>query len=89
MICFSDSKLLYGFLYELLNSNEYSYKHIIIWKDKANGIFKIVDSKALAKLWGIRKNHSNMNYDKLSRALRYYYKNNKLRKVAGERLCYQ
>ena len=27
----------------------------------------------MARLWGLRKKRNNMNYDKLSRALRYYY----------------
>merc|ERR1711902_226797 len=37
---------------------------------------------------GIQKNHLSMNYDKMSRALRYYYRVNILRKVQGERHCY-
>ncbi|KAH8349299.1 hypothetical protein KR067_005483, partial [Drosophila pandora] len=52
-------------------------------------VFKIVDPAGLAKLWGIQKNHLSMNYDKMSRALRYYYRVNILRKVQGERHCYQ
>ncbi|QQP38182.1 Uncharacterized protein FKW44_018686, partial [Caligus rogercresseyi] len=61
----------------------------IAWKNKDTGIFKIVDPAGLAKLWGIQKNHLAMNYDKMSRALRYYYRVNILRKVQGERHCYQ
>lgn len=34
---------------------------------------KLHKSEEVAKLWGMRKNKTNMNYDKLSRALRYYY----------------
>lgn len=52
-------------------------------------MFKIVDPAGLAQLWGIQKNHLSMNYDKMSRALRYYYRVNILRKVQGERHCYQ
>jgi len=52
-------------------------------------VFKIVDPAGLARLWGIQKNHLSMNYDKMSRALRYYYRVNILRKVQGERHCYQ
>lgn len=57
--------------------------------NKSTGVFKIVDPAGLAKLWGIQKNHLSMNYDKMSRALRYYYRVNILRKVQGERHCYQ
>lgn len=49
----------------------------------------LIDPAGLAKLWGIQKNHLSMNYDKMSRALRYYYRVNILRKVQGERHCYQ
>merc|ERR1712130_647501 len=59
------------------------------WKNKETGVFKIVDPAGLARLCGIQKNHLSMNYDKMSRALRYYYRVNILRKVQGERHCYQ
>ena len=45
---------------------------LISWTSK-DGEFKLHKSEEVAKLWGMRKNKTNMNYDKLSRALRYYY----------------
>ncbi|VDM40522.1 unnamed protein product [Toxocara canis] len=49
---------------------------------------QFIDPEAVAKLWGIRKRKPSMNYDKLSRALRYYYgkgivKNNKDNRARG------
>lgn len=34
------------------------------------GEFKLIDPDEVARRWGVKKNKSNMNYDKLSRALR-------------------
>ncbi len=39
----------------------------------------------VAKRWGIRKNKPKMNYEKLSRGLRYYYDKNIIHKTAGKR----
>lgn len=47
------------------------------------GIFKIEDSAQVARLWGIRKNRPAMNYDKLSRSLRYYYEKGIMQKASG------
>ena len=33
--------------------------------------FRLLDPEEVARRWGDRKNKNNMNYDKLSRALRY------------------
>ena len=38
-----------------------------------HGEFVIKDPDEVARLWGQRKCKPHMNYDKLSRALRYYY----------------
>jgi len=46
--------------------------HLISWTS-TDGEFKLHNSEEVARLWGLRKNKTNMNYDKLSRALRYYY----------------
>lgn len=54
------------------------------------GIFKIEDSAQVARLWGIRKNRPAMNYDKLSRSIRQYYKKGIIRKPdVSQRLVYQ
>lgn len=48
------------------------HEHLICWTSN-DGEFKLLKAEEVAKLWGLRKNKTNMNYDKLSRALRYYY----------------
>lgn len=42
---------------------------------------QLLDAEAVARLWGQRKSKPHMNYDKLSRALRYYYDKNIIKKV--------
>nr|CAI5829286.1 unnamed protein product [Callosobruchus analis] len=56
---------LWQFLLELLTSRE--YHNIIQW--------------IVAQLWGERKNKPMMNYEKLSRALRYYYDGDMISKI--------
>ncbi|XP_042900803.1 ets DNA-binding protein pokkuri [Parasteatoda tepidariorum] len=82
-------RLLWDFLQQLLNDSQQRYNCCIIWKDKSRGIFKITDPHRLAALWGKQKNHLNMNFDKMSRALRYYYRVRILQKEPGERHCYR
>ena len=54
------------------------------------GIFKIEDSARVARLWGQRKNRPAMNYDKLSRSIRQYYKKGIIKKTEqSKRLVYQ
>lgn len=43
----------------------------------------------MARRWGIRKNKPKMNYEKLSRGLRYYYDKNIIHKTAGKRYVYR
>ncbi|KAM9309292.1 fli-1 proto-oncogene, ETS transcription factor-related sequence isoform 2-T2 [Pholidichthys leucotaenia] len=77
---------LWQFLLELLtDSNNAS---IITWEG-TNGEFKMTDPDEVAKRWGERKSKPNMNYDKLSRALRYYYDKNIMTKVHGKRYAYK
>jgi hypothetical protein len=77
---------LWQFLLELLLSGQYT--HLISWTNH-EGEFKLLNSEEVARLWGMRKNKPNMNYDKLSRALRYYYDKNIIRKVMGQKFVYR
>ena len=58
---------LWQFLLELLSDT--SNNAIITWEG-TNGEFKLTDPDEVARKWGERKSKPNMNYDKLSRALR-------------------
>nr|CAD7602626.1 unnamed protein product [Timema genevievae] len=51
--------------------------------------FKLVEPEEVARRWGVQKNRPAMNYDKLSRSLRYYYEKGIMQKVAGERYVYK
>uniref|UniRef100_W5K8W6 ETS transcription factor ELK3 n=1 Tax=Astyanax mexicanus TaxID=7994 RepID=W5K8W6_ASTMX len=77
---------LWQFLLQLLLDQ--SHKHLICWTSN-DGEFKLLKSEEVAKLWGLRKNKTNMNYDKLSRALRYYYDKNIIKKVIGQKFVYK
>merc|ERR1712038_467279 len=71
---------LWQFIKELLLHPEL-HSSSIHWVDRETGIFKIVDSVRVATLWGKRKNRPAMNYDKLSRSLRQYYKKGIMKKT--------
>lgn len=77
---------LWQFLLELLSDSRNS--NCIIWEG-TNGEFKLVDPDEVSRRWGERKSKPNMNYDKLSRALRYYYDKNIMTKVHGKRYAYK
>ncbi|CAL8359766.1 unnamed protein product, partial [Lota lota] len=62
---------------------------LIKWEDRTEGVFRFLKSEAVAQLWGRRKNNSSMTYEKLSRAMRYYYKREILERVDGRRLVYK
>ncbi|XP_021329597.2 uncharacterized protein isoform X2 [Danio rerio] len=76
---------LWHFLLELLGRGEGG---AITWGSEW-GEFVIRDPERLAKLWGERKGKPHMNYDKLSRALRYYYNKRILHKTKGKRFTYR
>ncbi|EFX84638.1 hypothetical protein DAPPUDRAFT_27288, partial [Daphnia pulex] len=78
---------LWQFLLELL-ADPQSNAAWIAWEG-SQGEFKLLDPDEVARQWGNRKAKPNMNYDKLSRALRYYYDKNIMSKVAGKRYTYK
>ncbi|PAV55673.1 hypothetical protein WR25_01530 [Diploscapter pachys] len=78
---------LWQFLLELLAEGSVN-SHCIVWEGGI-GEFKLVDPDEVARKWGERKSKPNMNYDKLSRALRYYYDKNIMTKVSGKRYAYK
>lgn len=63
----------------------------ITWISKEQGLFQITDSSRISALWGSKKdNKKEMNHEKLSRALRHYYKDGTLERLSNKRrLCYK
>ncbi|XP_027248829.1 ETS translocation variant 3 isoform X2 [Cricetulus griseus] len=78
---------LWHFILELLQKDE--FRHVIAWQQGEYGEFVIKDPDEVARLWGRRKCKPQMNYDKLSRALRYYYNKRILHKTKGKRFTYK
>ncbi|XP_064330780.1 ETS translocation variant 3-like protein [Phalacrocorax carbo] len=78
---------LWHFILELLQKEE--FRHVIAWQQGECGEFVIKDPEEVARLWGRRKCKPQMNYDKLSRALRYYYNKHILHKTKGKRFTYK
>ncbi|XP_062871171.1 transcription factor ETV7 [Trichomycterus rosablanca] len=83
----ADCKLLWDYVYHLLLDPR--YEPYIRWEDPDAMIFRVVDPNGLARLWGNHKNRVNMTYEKMSRALRHYYKLNIIRKEVGQRLLFR
>ncbi|XP_033909536.1 ETS homologous factor-like [Acipenser ruthenus] len=79
---------LWEFIRDILLNPERN-PDLIKWEDRTEGIFRFLKSEAVAQLWGKKKNNSSMTYEKLSRAMRYYYKREILERVDGRRLVYK
>lgn len=77
---------LWQFLLELLT--DAGCRDYIQWVG-TDGEFKLNNPEGVAQLWGHRKNKPTMNYEKLSRALRYYYDGDMIAKVHGKRFVYK
>ena len=86
--CFTGSGpiQLWQFLLELLTDK--TCQHFITWSGDG-WEFKMTDPDEVARRWGIRKNKPRMNYEKLSRGLRYYYDKNIILKTSGKRYVYR
>ena len=77
---------LWQFLLELLTDRD--CQNCIAWTGR-EWEFKLIDPEEVARRWGSRKNKPKMNYEKLSRGLRYYYDKNIIHKVPGKRYVYR
>ncbi|NXR61107.1 ETV7 factor, partial [Rhadina sibilatrix] len=83
----ADCRLLWEYVYQLLS--DCRYQPYIRWEDREAKVFRVVDPNGLAQLWGNHKNRMNMTYEKMSRALRHYYKLNIIKKEPGQRLLFR
>lgn len=77
---------LWQFLLELLTDAD--EQNVIRWVGD-DGEFKFLNPEKVAQKWGARKGKPAMNYEKLSRALRYYYDGEMISKVSGKRFQYK
>lgn len=87
----NNSLHLWEFLLNLLESEEYlpSSEKSIEWTNKSIGEFRLLKTSVIASLWGKSKNRDTMTYEKMARAMRYYYKMKVLVKVPHKRLHFQ
>ena len=77
---------LWHFLLNLLLDK--SNQNLIAWTSNELE-FKLKDPNEVARRWGMKRNKPNMNYDKLSRVLRFYYSKNILKKCKRHNFVYQ
>nr|XP_057939877.1 transcription factor ETV7-like isoform X1 [Doryrhamphus excisus] len=82
-----ECRLLWDYVYKLLCDDH--YQEYIRWEDQSSLVFRVVDPNGLARLWGCHKNRENMTYEKMSRALRHYYKLNIIKKERGQKLLFR
>ncbi|NXR34278.1 ETV7 factor, partial [Zosterops hypoxanthus] len=83
----ADCRLLWEYVYQLLSDRR--YEPYIRWEDREAKVFRVVNPNGLAQLWGNHKNRMNMTYEKMSRALRHYYKLNIIKKEPGQKLLFR
>ena len=72
IILVSKDNHLWRFLLDLLKDHNCNPEHIR-WENRAEGIFTIVNSAYVAELWGKKKKNDKMNYEKMSRAIRFVF----------------
>ena len=69
---FSVSKVyhLWEFIRDMLADPRYC-PSVIKWENEEEGIFRVIQSEAVASLWGAKKNNrTKMTYEKMSRSIR-------------------
>lgn len=77
---------LWNFLHGLLEAP--GHQNYLRWVDKEHHVFRVVDTAGLSYLWGLKKEKINMNYDKMSRAIRQY-KHGEVEKIPRTKLTYK
>ena len=81
---------LWQFLYALLTDSEHKHPELIEWTcNREEREFRFLEPEAIAVWWGHHKNKLNLNYNKFSRSLRYYYDKGILKKIPGHRFVYR
>ena len=69
--CLAVNPELWSFFLDLLtNKDQYP---MIQWVNSDVAEFAILNNESVAQMWGRMKNKAKMNYDTMSRAIRYYY----------------
>ncbi|KAF4523729.1 hypothetical protein B566_EDAN011593 [Ephemera danica] len=74
---------LWRFLLELLDDSRLS--GCLRWVQREDGIFRILNTDMLARLWGRRHGNPRMTYEKMARAMRTYYRSRVLLPVPRAR----
>jgi len=69
LLTVSKGNHLWEFIRDLLKDSKYN-PHLLRWEEKETGVFRFVQSEAVAQMWGRKKNNPGMTYEKLSRAMR-------------------
>ncbi|XP_062595776.1 retroviral integration site protein Fli-1 homolog isoform X2 [Saccostrea cucullata] len=77
--------LLWKFILEQLRSGTESIR----WVNLLTGTFRFVDTTDISRKWGEKKRKSDMNFEKLSRGIRHYYKSGFMSREDGTRLVYR
>lgn len=63
---------MWKFCRDLLQSRK--HRDVIDWENKHELVFKIKNPNKMGILWGEAKHNKNMDYDKMSRAIRYAHR---------------
>ena len=87
---------LYVFIRNMLLNRSYNPK-TVSWVNEASLVFKVNNTAEFARTWGLMKSNrsEDMNYEKMSRAMRYHYGSEKtgrkghLAMVKEKRLVYR
>ena len=80
---------LWQFLRTVLEEEKDKPNRCIEWTNRERGEFRLIKTAVIADLWGQSKNRKHMTYEKMARAMRYYYKMKILEKVPHKRLHFR